>query len=134
MWWLPGPSLEKTLHLLKEAKSKAVIIAVDAALPTLLPAGILPDLLVAIDPMPENVAFFKDNPLLKHVPFMCLTQYTPEIVDIYPGPLFLNTTEQNLVTSVAASLLGKQRHCSSALAARLPTSALLPRSIWAVQR
>ena len=34
-----GPSLEKNLHLLKEAKSKAVIIAVDAALPTLLPAG-----------------------------------------------------------------------------------------------
>jgi hypothetical protein len=93
-----GPSLEKNLHLLKRAKSKAVIIAVDAALPTLLPAGILPDLLVAIDPMPENVAFFKDNPLLKYVPFICLSQYTPEIVDVYPGPLFLNMAEQNLVT------------------------------------
>jgi tetratricopeptide (TPR) repeat protein len=93
-----GPSLEKNLHLLKKAKGKAVIIAVDAALPTLLPAGILPDLLVAIDPLPENVAFFKDNPLLKHVPFVCLSQYTPEIVDLYPGPLFLNMAEQNLVT------------------------------------
>ena len=93
-----GPSLEKNLHLLKRAKSKAVIIAVDAALPTLLPAGILPDLLVAIDPMPENVAFFKDSPLLKRVPFICLSQYTPEIVDVYPGPLFLNMAEQNLVT------------------------------------
>ncbi len=92
-----GPSLEKNLHLLKEAKSKAVIIAVDAALPTLVPAGILPDLLVAIDPLPENVAFFRDNPLLKHVPFVCLTQYTPAIVDLYPGPLFLNMAEQNVV-------------------------------------
>ena len=93
-----GPSLEKNLHLLKEAKSKVVTIAVDAALPTLLPAGIVPDLLVAIDPLPENVALFKDNPLLKHVPFICLTQYTPEIVDVYPGPLFVNMAEQNLVT------------------------------------
>jgi hypothetical protein len=92
-----GPSLEKNLHLLKKAMSKAVIIAVDATLPTLLPAGILPDVLVAIDPLPENVALFKDNPLLKHVPFICLTQYTPEIVDLYPGPLFLNMAEQNMV-------------------------------------
>jgi hypothetical protein len=92
-----GPSLEKNLHLLKRAKSKAVIIAVDAALPTLVAAGILPDLLVAIDPMAENVAFFKDNPLLKDVPFVCLTQYTPEMVDVYPGPLFLNMAEQSLV-------------------------------------
>lgn len=94
-----GPSLEKNLHLLKKAKSRAVIIAVDAAIPTLLPAGIIPDLLVAIDPLPENVAFFRDNPLLKEVPFICLTQYTPEIVSLYPGPLFMNTVVQNLVTT-----------------------------------
>ncbi|HVN25603.1 MAG TPA: 6-hydroxymethylpterin diphosphokinase MptE-like protein [Syntrophorhabdales bacterium] len=92
-----GPSLEKNLHLLPKAKRSSVIIAVDAALPTLLAAGILPDLLVAIDPLPENVAFYKDNPLLKHVPFVCLTQYTPEIVNIYPGPLFMNMSEQNAV-------------------------------------
>jgi hypothetical protein len=92
-----GPSLEKNLHMLKEAKSRAVIIAVDAALPTMLAAGILPDLLVAIDPLPENEAFFKDDPLLKHVPFVCLSQYTPEIVNVYPGPLFLNMAEQNVL-------------------------------------
>jgi Tfp pilus assembly protein PilF len=94
-----GPSLEKNLHLLKKAKSRAVIIAVDAAISTLLPAGIIPDLLVAIDPLPENAAFFRDNPLLKEVPFICLTQYTPEIVSLYPGPIFMNTVMQNLVTT-----------------------------------
>jgi Tfp pilus assembly protein PilF len=94
-----GPSLEKNLHLLQRAKSRAVIIAVDAAIPTLLPAGIIPDLLVAIDPLPENAAFFRDNPLLKEVPFICLTQYTPEIVSLYPGPVFMNTVMQNLVTT-----------------------------------
>jgi Tfp pilus assembly protein PilF len=92
-----GPSLEKNFHLLRKVRSKAVIVAVDAALPTLLPSGIVPDLLVAIDPLPENVAMFRNNPLLKQVPFVCLTQYTPEIVDVYPGPLFVNMAEQNLV-------------------------------------
>jgi Tfp pilus assembly protein PilF len=92
-----GPSLEKNLHLLREAKGKAIIIAVDVVLPTLLPAGIVPDMLVAIDPMPENIAVFKDNTLLKDVPFICLAQYTPETVRIYPGPIFMNTVPGNIV-------------------------------------
>ncbi len=36
-----GPSLENNFHLRKKAKNKAVIIAVDVVLPTLLPAGII---------------------------------------------------------------------------------------------
>ena len=92
-----GPSLEKNFHLLKEAKGRAIIIAVDVVLPTLLPVGIVPDILVAIDPMPENIAVFKDNPLLKDVPFICLAQYTPETVRIYPGPIFMNTVPGNIV-------------------------------------
>ncbi|HUJ89650.1 MAG TPA: 6-hydroxymethylpterin diphosphokinase MptE-like protein [Syntrophorhabdales bacterium] len=92
-----GPSLERNVHLLKQAKSRALIVAVDAALPTLVLAGILPDVLVAIDPKSENVGMFRDNPHLKEIPFVCLAQYTPEIVKIYPGPLFVNMTEGNIV-------------------------------------
>jgi Tfp pilus assembly protein PilF len=92
-----GPSLEKNFHLLRKAKGKAIIIAVDVVLPTLLPADIIPDILVAIDPLPENIAVFKDNPLLKEVPFICLAQYTPEIVDIYPGPIFMNSVPGNVI-------------------------------------
>jgi len=90
-----GPSLEKNFHLLKKAKGKAIIVAVDVVLPTLLPAGIVPDILVAIDPLPQNIAVFKDNLLLKDVPFICLAQYTPETLNIYPGPMFLNTVAGN---------------------------------------
>ena len=90
-----GPSLEKNFHVLKKAKGKAIIIAADVVLPTLLPAGIVPDTLVAIDPMAENIAVFRDNPLLKDVPFICLAQYTPEIANIYPGPIFVNTALGN---------------------------------------
>ncbi|HDH06703.1 MAG TPA: DUF115 domain-containing protein [Nitrospirae bacterium] len=91
-----GPSLDKNLHLLKKAKGKAVIIAVDAVLPTLLPCDIIPDIIVAIDPLESNIPMFKDIPRLNEVPFICLAQYTPEIVSMYPGPLFFNSVPQNI--------------------------------------
>ncbi len=99
-----GPSLEKNFHLLKKAKGKAMIIAVDVVLPTLLPAGIVPDILVAIDPVPANIVVFRDNPLLKNVPFICIAQYTPGILDIYPGPVFINSTPDNIVYQWLSSL------------------------------
>ncbi|MGR3176465.1 MAG: 6-hydroxymethylpterin diphosphokinase MptE-like protein [Candidatus Anammoxibacter sp.] len=92
-----GPSLDKNIHLLKKCKDRAIIIAVDAALPTLLPCNVIPDIIVAIDPLPENMVMFKDKPILKEVPFVCLAQYTPEIVRLYPGPLFLNGVPSNII-------------------------------------
>ena len=44
-----GPSLNKNIDLIAEAKGKALIIAVDAALPTLLAHNITPDIVGAID-------------------------------------------------------------------------------------
>ncbi len=44
-----GPSLDKNIHLLEEAKNKALIICVDAALRTMLQHKIRPDLVVSID-------------------------------------------------------------------------------------
>jgi len=44
-----GPSLDKNIHLLKEAKDKALIICVDAALRTMLKHKIKPDIVVSID-------------------------------------------------------------------------------------
>lgn len=92
-----GPSLEKNMHLLRQIKGKATIISVDAALPTLVSADILPDILVAIDPMEENVSFFKDVPALKEIPFICLSQYTPKVLSVYPGPVFINAMPGNVV-------------------------------------
>ncbi len=44
-----GPSLDQNIHLLSQAKDKAVIIAVDSALPALLARDITPDFVTAID-------------------------------------------------------------------------------------
>jgi Tfp pilus assembly protein PilF len=95
-----GPSLDKNVHLLRKAKGKAVIIASSGSLFTLLSCDVVPDVIVDIDPVKENIEDkFQGNPELKNVPFICLDQYTPELVNIYPGPLFINTVPGNLVSA-----------------------------------
>ncbi len=44
-----GPSLQKNIELLNEAKGKALILAVDTALPKVLSRGIKPDLTLSVD-------------------------------------------------------------------------------------
>ena len=44
-----GPSLDKNVHVLHQAKNRALIICVDAALKTLLEKGVKPDIVVSID-------------------------------------------------------------------------------------
>lgn len=55
-----GPSLEKNVHLLKKAKGKAFIIAVDTALRYLAEQDIQPDLAVSVDPR-KPLRLFEDD-------------------------------------------------------------------------
>lgn len=100
-----GPSIDKNFHLLRQLKGKAIVIAVDAVLPTILPYGIIPDIIVAIDPGDENIIMFSDTPLLRDIPLICTGQYTPEVVRIYPGPLFFNGNPGNVVNQWFAPFL-----------------------------
>lgn len=54
-----GPSLDKNIDKLKDAKGKAVIIAVDTALKHLLKKDIIPDFIVTVDPN-KGVFHFRD--------------------------------------------------------------------------
>jgi len=45
-----GPTLDRVLPLLKRARSRVALIAVDSAVPSLTGAGITPDIAVSIDP------------------------------------------------------------------------------------
>jgi len=47
----PGPSLSKNLELLRDLKGRAVLIAFSRCLEILRPAGIVPDLVVVLDPL-----------------------------------------------------------------------------------
>jgi len=86
-----GPSIEKNLHLLKEAKGKAILVAVDVVVPTLLPAGIMPDFIIALEANRKLFRAFENNPLLRFCPLIIAAEVDYEtITSRYPGPVFLN--------------------------------------------
>ncbi|HAU32290.1 MAG: Uncharacterized protein XD78_0178 [Desulfotomaculum sp. 46_296] len=55
-----GPSLDKNIHLLKEIKNKAVIIAAGTAFKAILSLGIEPDLVVTVDGGEPNAVNFEN--------------------------------------------------------------------------
>ncbi|MCL4456639.1 MAG: DUF115 domain-containing protein [Nitrospirae bacterium] len=100
-----GPSLDKNLHLLRKLKGKAIIIAVEAALPTLMPCGIVPDIVVAIDPLEKNIELFRDIPDLNKIIFILLPQHTPAVLNMYPGMMFLNSIPYNVSYQMASNFI-----------------------------
>jgi len=81
-----GPSLDKNIHLLKKFKNKAVIIAVDSVLPTLLSRDITPDFVTSIDPQEMTYEKFANViPQIKGVPFLiCSAWVHPKIPNLFP--------------------------------------------------
>jgi hypothetical protein len=103
-----GSSLEKNGDLLKEARG-CLLIAVDSALPYLIAQGIRPHFVVAVDPMPENAFFFTDYEFLKDTAFVCLAQYTPEVVKAYLGPVFFSCSPGSAIYQWLGRFMGEDR-------------------------
>lgn len=74
-----GPSLDKNIHELKKAEGKALIVVVDAALRTVLRAGIRPDIVCTIDP--ESPDRFFENLDLKDISWCCDRVTRPWIME-----------------------------------------------------
>lgn len=87
-----GPSLDKNIHLLAQAKGKAVIFAVDTALPALVAHGVIPDFLATMDA--DEVIYEKISdcaPLVRHVNLLCQNHVAPKIPATFPADqIFLN--------------------------------------------
>lgn len=56
-----GPSLEKNVDLLKQAKGKALIIVVDSAIKTVYSRGIVPDFVITIDSLKPTRLFEQEG-------------------------------------------------------------------------
>ena len=65
-----GPSLDKNIHVLKQAQNKAVIIAVDTVLPALMAKDISPDFLTSIDS--QELTYEKIAHMVHQVQDICL--------------------------------------------------------------
>jgi len=78
-----GPSLNKNIDILKRAKGKSIILAVDRAYETFLKHDLEPDFLVLLDPIKPlklcgNKRYFK-------VPLLCKLEGSPEIMTYHAG-------------------------------------------------
>lgn len=102
-----GPSLNKNIHLLGQAKDKAVIIAADAAIPPLLAHGVRPDFVGSIDMQPLTYEKYGNHANdLSGVSLVCAPWVTPKV------PKYLNVERvfwlfsQNDMEKWLNSLLG----------------------------
>lgn len=90
-----GPSLDKNVHLLKRAKGKSFIIAVDTALRTLIKHGIEPDLAIMIDP--EKAVELFENEIIQKLPMVVSMFGNNDIIKKHKGQLFFATGETDVL-------------------------------------
>lgn len=78
-----GPSLEKNIHHIKDAKNKSIIFATDRALDFLLNHNIEPDFVVTLDPIkPVKYFSIRDN---IETPLFCKIESNKDILDYHKG-------------------------------------------------
>ena len=82
-----GPSLEKNIELLREAKGKAFILAVDSAVKHLVRRGIYFDAMISVDPQKSwRHLHFEE---CKEVPFFCVGHSSRGNMDFHEGKKIL---------------------------------------------
>lgn len=74
-----GPSLEKNIKLLEDAKGKAFIFATDSAMPHIVKLGIKPDAMISIDPE-KPLDYFNFNGI-DDIPFFVEMYATAEVLE-----------------------------------------------------
>jgi len=81
-----GPSLDKNIHLLQQVKNRAIIIAVDSALPSLIANDIMPTFLTTIDPL--ELIFEKVAPVAnkaKDISLICMSWASSKMAKLFPA-------------------------------------------------
>lgn len=82
-----GPSLMRNVSELKAVRGRAIILAVDTALRTLDAAGVIPDVVVAVDANDANALDVEGlSPEMLAVPLVADQIAAPAIVDAFTGP------------------------------------------------
>ncbi|NOX99727.1 MAG: DUF115 domain-containing protein [Verrucomicrobia bacterium] len=79
-----GPSLDKNIRFLGQAKDKAVLIASDAALKPLLAHNIVPAFVVCLDPQEDITKFFK-GVSSRGTTLVAPSIIHPQVLDVWEG-------------------------------------------------
>ncbi len=102
-----GPSLDKNVHLLREAKGKAVIICMASAYISLRKRGIEPDFIASID---VNQIFLDKEYPNKTFSYPLLTSFygSPQLLDLHKGIKILGNNSEDGFIPILAEVLGRQ--------------------------
>lgn len=85
-----GPSLDKNIELLKEAKGRSFIIATDTAVRHLIKHNIVPDAMATLDA--KKPTDYISNPVVKDVPMFCALTSNYRIMEFHQGiKIWFNT-------------------------------------------
>ncbi len=88
-----GPSLDDSVSALAAYQGKAVLIACDGALNTLDVAGVVPDIVVAIDDSERVWRHFASvGAKLREIPMACLLQTAWPAIRYHRGPVYVGGT------------------------------------------
>jgi len=87
-----GPSLEKNVHYLKEAKGRAVIICADTVLGYLLARDIHPDFVVSVDPQGTTFSKYEGVNIPSDIVLVFHPACNDQIFKRFPGPKFVTET------------------------------------------
>ncbi len=88
-----GPSLRKSLPLIKSIEQKALLVAVDTALPVLCKYGITPHFVMTLDAQKHSIKHFLGNPSLETILVADIVS-SPDILNRYEGCKALSTTSK----------------------------------------
>lgn len=126
-----GPSLEKNVMLLKEAKGKAFIIAVDTIFKYLIERDIIPDLVVSVDPR-KAMRLFEGAETAGVVLAMesCLNY---RAVDLMAQQKVIFITSENAYYNMMFQLVGKHMY-SLASGGSVSTMAFALAITWGFRR
>lgn len=87
-----GPSLNKNIEVLKQAKGKSIIFAVDRAYETLLEHNIEPDMVVLLDS--AKALKYCGNQKGFKTPLLCCLEGSPEIMNNHDGTKIIYACEE----------------------------------------
>lgn len=92
-----GPSLEKNLEILKDAKGKAMIVCVDTAVGFLLKHDIVPDMICCVDAQKELKLF--EHPRIQEIPIAVSTDTNYRVLERMGKcrPIYISVSNDFLV-------------------------------------
>lgn len=94
-----GPSLEKNVHVLRQAKGCALIVCVDSAVKYLLRENMIPDLLVTVDPLKPLELF--DDERIDGIPVVISSDMNSKVLERLPhSKVIFASTENDYIQSL----------------------------------